>query len=156
MRFWITTVVALISVMLVSCTDKKRAETVTIRAVSFTGESFSAQPIWSFVITNTGKSQVCWMAWIEVQGGGDKNYSNAGGHIDWPEDVFAPGQGMETNMIVPAQTGSVWRACVESWTISPQEMKKAQDAAARFGVPPFGFLPRHQETRVLYNDEWHH
>jgi hypothetical protein len=159
MRFSITATVALASALLVGCVHTERAEPMTIRAIRATGETFytpQPQPIWRFAITNIGTSAACWVAGIEVQGGGDRGYSNAGGHIDWPAGVITPGQGIETNMIVPAKTGSVWRAYVEFWMISPHDLKKSQDDADRFGVSVTEFCPRPESRKELYNEEWHH
>lgn len=158
MRSWITITTALSAAILVSCAHREQSGGVTIRAVRATGSSFGPQvrqPIWRFAVTNTGKSDVVWMSGIEVQGGSDKDYSNAGGHIDWPEGVFAPGQGIETDMIVPAKTGSVWRAYVEFWKVAPEDLKKAQADAARFHERVSIFCPI-PKTKGLYNDEWHH
>ena len=156
MRFWLTAIVALVSVALVSCTHAKKSPTsaMMIRAIGPLGQSFYKQPIWRFAITNTGASDVCWMAWTQVQGASDKDYSNGGGHIDWPEGVFAPGQGLETNMIVPGKMGSVWRAYVEFWTISPQELQKSQSDAARFGESANRFCPHREDKKGIYYDEW--
>jgi hypothetical protein len=133
MRFWIT-VVALISMLLAGCNHNSLSGSMTIRAVASTGGTFYTphpQPIWTFAVTNTGRCELHWQSGIEVKGGGDTNYSHAGGFIEWPEGILAPGEGVETNMIVPAKTGIVWRAYVEWWTTSM----------------------RHMET---YNDKWHH
>ncbi|MEI7729686.1 MAG: hypothetical protein WCO56_08935 [Verrucomicrobiota bacterium] len=129
-----------------------------IRAIGPIGESFynPPQPIWRFAITNTGTSDARWMAVIQKQGVGDKDYANAGGHIDWPEGVLAPGQGIETNMIVPGRTGSVWRAHVDFWAVSPQDLKTAQSNANHFHCSVIEFCPRPQDKKGVCNDEWHH
>jgi hypothetical protein len=74
------------------------------------------------------------MCGIEVRGGSDNEYSHVGGFIDWPQGVLASGQGTEIDMIVPAKTGSVWRAYVEYWT-----------------MPAL-----HDQNVSAYRDEWHH
>ena len=94
---------------------------MTIQAVSPTRDTWyrPPQPIWRFAITNTGNCEVVWASSVELVGGDDRDYSDAGGHIEWPDGVLAPGQGLITNMIVPARKGSVWRACIEFWPLSP-------------------------------------
>ena len=134
MRFSITATVALIAMLLVGCDHKERAEPMTIHVIRATGETFyipHPQPIWSFAITNLSDSDLHWTSGIEVSGGIDADYSLAGGHIDWPAGMLVASQGIETNMIVPAKSGSVWRAYVEFWSVS------------------------HQDSRT-YKDEWHH
>ncbi|MEW6160965.1 MAG: hypothetical protein AB1813_26345 [Verrucomicrobiota bacterium] len=87
---------------------------MTVRTLNFTGDFWykTPQPIWRFAITNTGHARVYWQAGIEVRDGSDSEYSHAGGFVNWPEGSLPPGQGLETNMIVPAKAGSVWRASV--------------------------------------------
>ena len=67
------------------------------------------------------------MCGIEVRGGGDEEYSHAGGFIDWPEGVLASGQGIQTNMIVPAKAGSAWRAYVDYWMLPSRNLKTYHD-----------------------------
>jgi hypothetical protein len=134
MRPSIAATIALIAISLVGCVHTERGETVTVRAIRASGETFyipHPQPIWSFAITNRGSSDFHWMSSVEVSGGSDPDYSLAGGYIDWPEGTLASGQGIVTNMIVPAKSGSVWRGYVEYWSVS------------------------HQDSRT-YKDEWHH
>src|SRR5690349_4184470 len=102
--------------MLIGCSTHEQASR-TIRAVGPTGDAFyrPPQPIWRFAITNTGGSQLIWSSSVEVRNTIDGNYSRAGGHIDWPAGVLAPGESLITNMIVPAKAGAVWRASVEFW-----------------------------------------
>jgi hypothetical protein len=134
MRLWLTATASLVSVALVSCAQANKSPTcaMLIRSIGPLGERFysPAQPIWRFAITNTGTSEACWMAGIQVQGGSDMDYSHAGGHVEWPDGVLAPGYGIETNMIVPARTGSVWRAHIDFWAVSPRDLKKAVHPAS--------------------------
>ena len=132
MRFSQTIAVGLISVVVVSCAHvtKPARAGVTIRAVRAVGDTFylpHPQPIWRFAITNSDSSDAQWMCGIEVRGGGDDEYSHAGGFIDWPEGVLASGQGIETNMIVPAKAGSAWRAYVDYWTLPSRNLKTYHD-----------------------------
>jgi hypothetical protein len=93
---------------------------MTISTIGPTGDTFyipHPQPIWEFAITNLGARDVEWRAGIEVRGNSDTNYSHAGGFFDWPEGILAPGQGLHTNMVVPAKSGSVWRANIDYWPI---------------------------------------
>ena len=125
----------LLALTLMGCAHPPRTAMI-IRAIGPTGDTFfipHPQPIWSFGITNTGSSEVSWNSDVEVRGGSDKEYSHAGGHIDWPEGVLAPGQGVVTNMIVPALTGSVWRAVVDYRPTTTNRWPKSQ----------------------TYKDEWH-
>jgi hypothetical protein len=142
--------------VLAGCSHSERAS-VTIHALGPTGDTWyrPPQPIWRFAITNTGAYEVAWESSVQVRGGSDPDYSHAGGHIDWPEGILLPGQSVITNMIVPGKAGSLWRASVEFWPISPEELRKAQDDAARFGLSVFEFTPRHHRRRI-YKDEWHH
>ena len=144
--------------VLVGCSNPYRVS-MRIHAVAPTGETWYRPPqrIWRFAITNTGDSQVVWNARIEVSGGSDRDYSHAGGHIEWPQGVLAPGQSVFTNMIVPAKTGSVWRASIEFWPLSTQALKTAQDDADRlFGLSVAELCPHPQERKGTYYDEWHH
>jgi hypothetical protein len=129
---------------------------VTIRAIAPTGDTFyrPPQPIWRFAITNSSHCIVLWQSGVEVEGE-YRDYSNAGGHVDWPEGILFPGQCVFTNMIVPAKTNA-WRARVMSWPVSPQDLKKAQADADRFGTSVTDFCPRAQDKETTYNDEWHH
>lgn len=130
---------------------------MTIHAVVPTGDTWyqPPQPIWRFAITNTGTFQLVWESSVEVRGGVDRDYSHAGGHIEWPQGVLAPGESLFTNMVVPAVTGAVWRASVEFWPISTQDLKRAQDDAQRFGLSVVEVRRRHPDTKGIYNDEWH-
>ena len=143
--------------VLVGCSSPERAS-VTIHAIAPTGDTFyrPPQPIWRFAITNTGNCIVLWQAGVEVKGE-HRDYSNAGGHIDWPEDMLQPRRSVFTNMIVPAKTNA-WRASVDFWPVSPQDLKKAQADANRFGPPTSAtdFCPRPDGKMGTYNDEWHH
>lgn len=132
---------------------------MTIHAVASTGDTWyrPPQPIWTFAITNTGDCQLVWASSVEVRGGDDRDYSHAGGHVEWPQGVLAPGQNLFTNMIVPGRTGSVWRASVEFWPVSPQDLKKAQNDAARsFGLSVAELCPHPEDRKGKFNDEWHH
>ena len=71
------------------------------------------------------------------------------------QGILAPGQNVFTNMIVPAKTGSVWRASIEFWAVSSQDLKKAQADAERFGTSVVDFCPRPGGKVETYNDEWH-
>ncbi len=158
MRYWITVSVVLASALLFGCVHTGRANAVKIRTVRFTGDTFftpSPQPIWRFAITNSCQSEVCWQSGIETSGDRDPGYSRAGGLIEWPEGILASGQGCETNMIVPAKSGSAWRAYVEFWTLSPEEAMKCKIEADKFGLPVFHTMPTRRKI-LQCNDEWHH
>ena len=141
--------------VLVGCSSPERA-LVTIHATAPIGDTFyrPPQPNWGFAITNTGNCNVLWQAGVEVKGE-HRDYSNAGGHIDWPEGILQPQQCVFTNMIVPAKTNA-WRASVDFWPLSPQDLKKAQADAERLGTSVSDFLPRSQNRKGTYNDVWHH
>jgi hypothetical protein len=143
--------------MLVGCSSPERGS-MTIHAIAPTDDTFyrPPQPIWRFAITNTGGCDVVWHSSVEVRGGDDRDYSHAGGHIEWPQGVLGPRGNLITNMIVPAKAGSVWRACIEFWPISPQDLEKAQADADRFGLSVVEFSPLPQGRKGTYNDEWHH
>jgi hypothetical protein len=128
---------------------------MTVRALHSTGDSWykpHPQPIWRFAITNTGRARVFWQAGVEVRGGSDSEYSHAGGFIDWPEGSLPPGQGFETNMIVPAKTGSVWRASVTYWS----ETTPFEATLWRWGyrIPGYWRLFRSKEMHTSV-DAWH-
>jgi hypothetical protein len=130
---------------------------MTIHAVAPTGDTWyrPPQPIWHFAITNTGDCQLVWASGVEVNGGDGPDYSHAGGHVDWPQGVLAPSESVFTNMIVPGRTGSVWRASVSFWPVSAQDLKKAQDEAARlFGLSVAELCPHPQDRKGTYYDEW--
>jgi hypothetical protein len=138
MRFSHTVLIGILSVVLVSCVHLTRSgrATMTIRAIGPTGYTWyqlHPQPIWTFAITNTGSCEVEWRASVEVRGGSDREYSQAGGSVEWPEGLLASGHGLHTNMIVPAKSGGVWRADVDYWPTT-----------AKGG----------SEIRT-YNDKWH-
>jgi hypothetical protein len=57
-------------------------------------------------------------------------------------------------MIVPGRTGSEWRAFVILRTFSPQDLKKAQADAERFGGAVSEFLPLPLTQGTNY-DRWH-
>jgi hypothetical protein len=90
-----------------------------IKAVGPTGHSFYKypQPIWSFSLTNTGSYDVKWICLVDIRGNWPEEYRDAIGFVRWPEGTLAPGQGLETNMIVPAEAGSVWRPTVYYWPV---------------------------------------
>ena|ERR1039457_5532871 len=158
MRFWITVSVALGSALLFGCAHTQRADAMKIRAVRFTGDTFftpSPQPVWRFAITNSSQFEMCWQSGTETSGGGDPGYSRAGGFIEWPEGILASSQGCETNMIVPAKSGSAWRAYVEFWTLTPEEALRCKIEADKFGLPVFHMMPTRRKI-LRYNDEWHH
>jgi hypothetical protein len=144
-------------VVLVGCSSPERAS-MTIHAIAPTGDTWyrPPQPIWRFAITNTGTCQLVWESCVEVRGGSDREYSHAGGHIEWPQGVLAPSESLFTNMIVPAATRSVWRATVEFWRVSARDLKKAHDDAPRFGYSTSEFCPRRPDTKGTFNDEWHY
>jgi hypothetical protein len=142
--------------VLIGCSSAERAS-VTIHAIAPTGNAFYSppQPIWRFAITNSGNCNVLWQAAVEVKGE-HRDYSNAGGHIDWPEGILQPGQCVFTNMIVPGETNA-WRAWVEFWPVSPQDLKKAQADAEQFKASSVAdFCPRRDGKEATYDDEWHH
>jgi hypothetical protein len=154
--------------VLVGCSNPERAS-MTINAVAPNGDDTwwnPPQPIWRFVITNTGDRQVVWHSTVDVKGADDRDFSNAAGHIDWPRGVLGPGGSVVKNMIVPAKTGSVWRASIRFWPISNQDLTNAQqdvknaqgDLVERPGrLSVVDFLPRRPAGRMgEYNDEWHH
>lgn len=119
-RCWLIATATIFAVLLISHFQQAGAGRVSmpIQALGPTGEMWyrpDPQPIWSFAITNTGKHDVNWAAGISVKDGADKGYAYAGGFIDWPEGILAPGQGLHTSMIVPARSGSVWSAGVTCW-----------------------------------------
>lgn len=149
--------VALISLLLllVGCASPERPS-VTIYAIAPTGDNFyrPPQPIWQFGVTNHSNFSVLWQSGVEVIGE-HRDYSHAGGHIDWPEGILLPRQCVFTNMIVPAKTNA-WRPRVVSWPVSPQDLNKAQADAARFGTSVTDFCPRPQNKMMIYKDEWHH
>jgi hypothetical protein len=129
-RLWIATILTLGSFLLTGCTHTKPNGEITIQAVRFTGDTFyipHPQPIWTFAITNSGKTEMEWTSGIEEKGGSNADYSRAGGHIDWPEGTLAPGQGLETNMIVPAKPGTAWRAYVEYRPAAGKNRKTFKD-----------------------------
>ncbi len=142
--------------VLVGCSSPERAS-VTIHAIAPTGDTFyrPPQPIWRFAVTNAGNCNVLWESGVEVKGE-HRDYSNAGGHIDWPQGILLPRGSVSTDMIVPAKTNA-WRASVDFWPVSPQDLKKAQADAKRFGPPTSAtdFCPRSGDKMATYNDEWH-
>jgi hypothetical protein len=108
----------LVILTLMGCSRPVQQPSMTIRAVGSTSNTWykpGPQPIWTFAITNTGSINVKWMARVELRGIPDKQYSMAGAFVDLPEGYLAPGQGLHTNMIVPALTGSMWRASIDYW-----------------------------------------
>lgn len=132
---------------------------MTIYAVAPTGRTWyrPPQPIWRFSITNTGGCVVVWEAGVELRTGNDEDYSHAGGHVDWPGGVLAPGQSALTNMIVPGRNGSVWRGYIEFWPVSAEDLKKAQRESGRLvDVPVSQLCPRPQGTKRVFKDEWRH
>jgi len=152
-----TALLLLVLLLLVGCSRPEPAS-MTIHAVASTGDTWyqPPQPIWQFAITNTSKSHVIWDSKVEVKGGSDKDYSHAGGHIQWPEGILGPGQSLFTNMIVPAKSGSVWRASIDFWPISAEKLRIAQEQAKHHKYEPVSsFCPRPGNTMGTYNDEWH-
>lgn len=134
MRVQIVAFLALVCLLLVGCSHSG-GPGVRIHSIGGTGHSWDTthpQPIWSFVITNAGSAHAYWAAGIEVKGGSDTDCSHVGDHIEWPgpEGILAPGECVRTNMMMPAQTGCVWRAWVD-----------------------YGFTPGSKLKRQ--NDEWH-
>ena len=118
----------LLAIWALGCSLPSRSS-MSIRAVRPTGDTWYTphpQPIWTFAITNTGSIKVQWRSGIEVKGGEDKEYSHAGGFVNRPEGILPPGQGVRTNMIVPALTGAVWRAYVEFWPPASSEDFRTQ------------------------------
>jgi len=49
-----------------------------------------------------------------------------------------------------------WRASVDFWPVSPEDIKDAQADAERFGESVAHFCPRPQGKEATHNDEWHH
>jgi hypothetical protein len=151
----------IVLLVLAGCSRQEQASktipaSMTIHAIAPTGGKWyqPPQPIWQFAITNTGSSDVVWNAGVQAKDRNDRDYSNAGGTVDWPQGVLAPGKGLVTEMIVPAKTGNVWRAYIEFWTVSQQNLKAAQSEAARFRQSVSEFCPR-KGTKGTYTDEWH-
>lgn len=142
--------------LLVGCSQPKQAQ-VTIRAVGPTGDTFyrPPQPIWRFAITNAGKCDVVWEASVSLKDARDEDFSNAGGHIDSPQGILAPGRGLVTEMIVPAKKEIAWRARVEFWALAPEDLKKAKENAARLGgLSVSEFSPRRGDMGT-FHDGWH-
>jgi hypothetical protein len=130
-------ILTVVAGLLIGCAHSRTTHltAMTIRAVGATEDTWyrpHPQPVWQFAITNTGNCELHWECGVEDRGWTDRAYSIAGGFIEWPEGVLAPGQGLCTNMIVPAK-GRAWRAFVEYW-------------------PP----PLTSQTKSRrYNDAWH-
>lgn len=153
--------------LLVACSKPKQTlnAEVTIRAVAPTGHTFyrPPQPIWRFAITNTGDCYVAWMSFVETRDENDQDYSNAGGFIEWPEGILAPGQGLVRPMIVPAKKEIAWRAKVDFRPLTPMEAKEAKEQYARyFGAAgePSGsseamFAPSRSGETKTFHDQWH-
>lgn len=147
----------LLALLLLISRSRPVPASMTIRAVASTGDTWyqPPQPIWEFAITNSGPSTVVWYSNVEVRDGNDRDYSHAGGHIQWPKGILAPGQGVLTNMIVPAKTGSVWRASLDFWPVSAEALKKAEDLAKdNKAVTAINFCPYPKKKRET-NDVWH-
>ena len=144
--------------VLVGCASPPERASMTIHAVAATGDTWYVppQPIWRFAITNTGNCEVVWESSVDVRDRDDQDYSHAGGHIDWPDGVLLPGQGVFANMIVPAKAGKVWRASVTFWPVSAQDVKRYESEAERFPLPVGHVLPCPEGSERRYNDEWHH
>lgn len=153
--------------LLVACSQPKQTlnPEMTIRAVAPSGDSFYVppQPIWRFAITNTGDCYVAWEAFVETCGEHDQDYSNAGGFIEWPEGILAPGESLMKPMIVPAKTEIAWRAALRFWPLTATEANEAKQKYAQYfgGFPePSGsseshFAPRRSEETKAIHDEWH-
>jgi hypothetical protein len=85
---------------------------VRIAIVGPTDTAWRGQPIWRFAVTNEAHAQVWWAAGVKVKGNSDREFNIASGSFHWPEGRLAPGQRLETDMIVPGNTDSLWRGCV--------------------------------------------
>jgi hypothetical protein len=129
---------------------------VVIRAAGPLGTNWwwnnsAPQPIWTFTITNGSKKSIRWVAGIDYVGH-NPAYSRTGGFVDWPEGNLSPGQVIATNMIVPAGTGSVWRASIAFWYAPSSWETKLWPVAQR--VPwLFRAFPCKKYRRFL--DGWH-
>jgi len=123
MRFNGIATVILVSLLLVGCGRTQQATSVTIQALGNSGDTLykaHPQPIWHFAITNNGSVWVHWASYVEEKGGKDTNFWYAGTWIEWPKGALAPGQGIRTNMIVPA-AGHAWRPSVVFWSAGPTD-----------------------------------
>jgi hypothetical protein len=128
-----------------------------IRAVGPTGRNWyrPPQPLWRFAITNTGSSILLWSSVVEAPNP-NLDYSNAGGFIEWPEGFLSPGDGVLTNMLVPAGSNVLWRASLEFWPVRSKDLKKYQKEAAHLNISATEICPRPEKTKRVYHDEWHH
>ncbi len=149
--------VLIIVLLLLGCRSPDRAS-VKIHAIGPIGETFwtAPQPIWRFAITNTSDAIVLWKAGVEINGK-NRDYSIAGGFIDWPEGILQPKQTLLTNMIVPATTNG-WRGSIDYWTVSLADVREAESNANRFGGGKSAAeWCRHVERdKATDKDEWHH
>jgi len=128
---------------------------VTISVIGSTGHQWykPPQPIWRFAITNSGKSPVTWHSGVIMQGAIDRDFNNAGGHIEWPEGRLLPGQGIETNMIVPAVNGAVWQPFV--WYSREPTALELKASRWRKWIPNFDSLFDYRREYSATN-EWNH
>ena len=121
------------ALLAMGCGKSAKPVGASIHAIGPTGHTWydkPPQPIWAFTITNTGPRDIMWRSDVEVKGNSDRDYSIAGGFVEWPAGVLGPGRWLCTNMIVPANTSTIWRAYVE------------------YGLTNGGTIQR-------YNDKWH-
>jgi hypothetical protein len=104
--FYVAMVVGLVAI---GC---EPSSSIRITVVGPTDAAWRDQPIWRFAVTNDAPVQLWWSTRVVVKGHTDREFSIAGGFFNWPEGWLAPGQGLETDMIVPRNTNSLWRGCV--------------------------------------------
>ena len=135
--WWLTATIVMFAMLLAIHVRQARDGHVsmTIRALGPTGETWyqpAPQPVWSFAITNTGIRNVEWKAGID-RSESDKGFDYAGGFVDWPEGILSPGQGLRTNMIVPAKSGIAWRPMLVYWPSNSRDFKTSSDEWHRNG-----------------------
>ncbi len=104
--FYVAMVVGLVAI---GC---EPSSSIRITVVGPTDTAWRDQPVWRFAVTNEALAQVWWSAGVKVKGDSDREFSIASGSFHWPEGWLAPGQRLETDMIVPGNTNSLWRGCV--------------------------------------------
>jgi hypothetical protein len=109
--FMLALVVVLMFVFAVFIAPAPRAK-MSIRAIGPTGASFSNPPalVWSFAITNKGPSAVSYRGEVGVVNERESPFLLTPKPIQPPEGILAPGQGVVTNILVPAGPGIMWCA----------------------------------------------